>query len=182
MNGRYDAAKRPPGRLAMQINTDDFLYFTNVALDGMVRIVEALGDERVNLRPAIPGANSPYVILYHCVGCTNFWIGALIAGRQVTRDRDAEFRAQGTVAEIVQAVRTLQKQLREDITHVQGDQPLAYPDALLSLKAGTTRQGVHHWRQGQALMHAYEELAQHHGQMEITRDILLKQGAYDSQR
>jgi len=161
----------------MQINTDDFLYFINVALDGMVRIVEALGDERVNLRPDIPGANSPYVILYHCVGCTNFWIGGLIAGRQVTRDRDAEFRAQGTVADIRQAVRTLQKQLREDITHVQGDQPLADPDALLSLKAGTTRQDVRHWRQGQALIHAYKELAQHHGQMEITRDILMHPGS-----
>jgi len=161
----------------MQIVPDDFLYFINVALDGMVRIVEELGDERVNLRPDIPGANSPYVILYHCVGCANFWIGALIAGRQVNRDRDAEFQAQGTVADLVHAVRTLQKQLREDITHVQGDRPLANPDALLALQGGTTRQGIRHWRQGKALVHAYEELAQHHGQMEITRDMLLHQGS-----
>ena len=121
-----------PGGVAMQISTDDFLYFVNVALDGMVRIVEELGDERVNLRPDFSGANSPYVILYHCVGCTHFWIGALIAGRRVHRDRDAEFRARGTVADIVQAVRALQKQLPEDISHVQGDKPLAYPDALLA--------------------------------------------------
>jgi hypothetical protein len=166
----------------MQITTDDFLYFINAALDGMVRIVEELGEERVNLRPNIPGANSPYVILYHCVGCTNYWIGALIAGRQVTRDRDAEFQAQGTVAEIRQAVRALQKQLREDITHVQGEQPLAYPDALLPLQRWTKQQGVQHWRQGKALIHAYEELAQHHGQMEITRDILMHQGSPASEK
>jgi hypothetical protein len=165
----------------MQIKTDDFLHFINVALDGMVRIVEALGDERVNLRPDFPGANSPYAILYHCVGCTNFWIGALIAGRPVNRDRDAEFQALGTVINIVQAVRTLQKQLREDITHVQGDKPLAYPEALLA-QGGTTRQDVRHWRQGKALVHAYEELAQHHGQMEITRDILMHQGSPASGR
>jgi hypothetical protein len=157
----------------MQITNDDFLYFINVALDGMVRIVEELGDERVNLRPNFPGANTPYVILYHCVGCTHFWIGALIAGRQVTRDRNAEFLAQGTVAEIRQAVRDLQKQLSEDITHVQGDRPLAYLDALLPLQAWTKRQNIQHWSQGKALIHAYEELAQHHGQMEITRDILM---------
>jgi hypothetical protein len=166
----------------MQITTDDFLYFINVALDGMVRIVEELGDERVNLRPDIPAANSPYVILYHCVGCTNYWIGALIAVRQVTRDRDAEFQAQGTVADLRHAVRTLQKQLREDVTHVQGERALAYPDALLSPPAGTTRQGVRHWRQGKALIHAYEELAQHHGQMEITRDILMHQGSPASEK
>ena len=162
----------------MQIVPDDLFYFINVALDGMVRIVEDLGDERVNSRPDIPGANSPYVILYHCVGCTNFWIGGLIAGRQVTRDRDAEFRAQGTVADIRQAVHALQTQLREDILHVQGDQPLAYPDALLPLQTWTKQQGVRHWRQGKALIHAYEELAQHHGQMEITRDILIHQGSH----
>jgi hypothetical protein len=166
----------------MQIAPDDFLYFINVALDGMVRIVEELGDERVNLRPDISGANSPYVILYHCVGCTNYWIGSLIAGRQVTRDRDAEFQAQGTVAEICQAVRALQKQLREDITHVQGDKPLAYPDALLPLQRWTKQQGVQHWRQGKALIHAYEELSQHHGQMEITRDILMHQGSPASEK
>jgi hypothetical protein len=160
----------------MQIDPDDFLYFIDCALDGMVRIVEELGDERVNLRPDIPGANSPYAILYHCVGCTNFWIGGLIAGRQVIRDRDAEFQAQGTVADIRQAVHALKKQLQEDITNVQGDQPLAYPDALLPLQAWTTQQGVQHWRQGKALIHAYEELSQHHGQMEITRDILMQQG------
>jgi hypothetical protein len=166
----------------MQIVPDDFLYFINVALDGMVRIVEELGDERVNMRPDFPGANSPYVILYHCVGCTNFWIGALIAGRQVTRDRDAEFQAQGTVADIVYAVRNLQKQLPEDITHVQGDRPLACPDALLPLLSKTTQQAVRHWRQGKALIHAYEELAQHHGQMEITRDILMHQGSPASEK
>ena len=166
----------------MQIAPDDFLYFINGALDGMVRIVEELGDERVNLRPDLPGANSPYAILYHCVGCTNFWIGGLIAGRQVTRDRDAEFQAQGTVAEIRQAVRALQKQLRKDITHVQGDQTLAYPDALLPLQRWTKQQGVQHWRQGKALIHAYEELSQHHGQMEITRDVLMHQSSPDSEK
>jgi hypothetical protein len=157
----------------MQIASDDFLYFINRALDGMVRIVEELGDERINLRPDFPSANSPYAILYHCVGCTNFWCGALLAGRQVTRDRDAEFQAQGTVADIRQAVRDLQQQLPADITHVQGDQPLAYPDAL-SLLPIHVQHGVQHWSQGKALVHAYEELSQHYGQMEITRDILMQ--------
>ena len=166
----------------MQIAPDDFLYFINGALDGMVRIVEELGDERVNLRPDLPGVNSPYAILYHCVGCTNFWIGALIAGRQVSRDRDAEFRAQGTVTDIRQAVHALKKQLQEDITHVQGDRPLAYLDALKPLQVWTTRQDIQHWRQGKALVHAYEELSQHHGQMEITRDIIMQQGSSASEK
>jgi hypothetical protein len=154
----------------MQIAPNDFLYFINRALDGMLRIAEELGDARVNSRPDFPGANSPYAILYHCVGCTNYWIGALLAGRQISRDRDAEFQAQGTVVDIHQAVRALQQQVREDIMHVQGEQPLAYPDALLPRHA---QWGVRHWSQGKVLMHAYEELSQHYGQMEISRDIIM---------
>jgi hypothetical protein len=35
--------------------------------------------------------------------------------------------------------------------------------------------GYDGWTQGAALLHAYEELAQHHGQMEITRDMLMQE-------
>jgi uncharacterized damage-inducible protein DinB len=151
----------------MQISSDDVLDTINRALEGMLKIVEELGDARVNLRPDLAGANSPYVILAHCVGLTHYWIGGVLAGRQVNRDRDAEFRAQGTVAEIRQAVRDLQQQLRQDITRVQGDQPIAFALA-------PRHQHMRDRRQGALLMHAYEELAQHHGQMEITRDLLMQ--------
>ena len=43
----------------MHISHDDFLLFIDRALDGMLRIVEELGDERAHRRPALPGANSP---------------------------------------------------------------------------------------------------------------------------
>jgi hypothetical protein len=156
----------------MQIASEDFLYFMNHALDSMVRILEELGDERINLRPDFQGANSPYIILYHCVWCTNFWCGAILAGRHVTRDRDAEFQAQGTVGEIREAVDDLKQRLPADISHVQGEMPLANPDAL-SILPQHVQDVVRHWSQGKALVHVYEELSQHYGQMEITRDILM---------
>jgi hypothetical protein len=54
---------------------------------------------------------------------------------------------------------------------VQGDQPpLAGPNQEYFPLAAEF-QG---WTQGAALIHTLEELAQHHGQMELTRDILLK--------
>ncbi len=154
----------------MEIPNDDLLMFIDGALDSMVRIVEELGDEQANMRPDLPGANSPYAILTHCVGVANYWIGTLLAGRQIKRDRDAEFGARGTVAEIRQAVRDLQRRLREDITHVQGNQPLVFPPSP-SYNPGPE---FRNWSQGAALIHAYEELAQHHGQMELIRDILMK--------
>ncbi len=44
----------------MSIAPEEFLTYINGALDGMVQIVEELGDERVNLRPNnMPNTNSP---------------------------------------------------------------------------------------------------------------------------
>ena len=149
----------------MTIAPETFLPFINKALDGMVGITEVLGDERVNLRPDLPGANSPYAILTHCVGMTRYWLGSVLCGRPSNRDRDSEFRAKGTVAEIGQAVKALQSQIRQDIAHVRGDQPLDQPFDLHG--------HAQYHTQGDVLLHCYTELAQHHGQMELTRDILL---------
>lgn len=151
----------------MSIVPPALLPFINNALDEMVRIAETLGDERVNQRPHLPHTNSPYAIWTHCVGVTHYWLGHVIAGRAITRDREAKFQARGTVTEIHQAVRSLQEQLQEDIRPVQGDQSVAHPVALHGSEQDHT--------QGDVLLHCYREFAQHHGQMELTRDILLSQ-------
>lgn len=155
----------------MQISQDVFLFFIDRALDGMLGIIEDLGDERANMVPDLPGANSPYAILFHCVGVVNFWVGTLIAERHFERDRPAEFRAQGTVAEIRQLVSDLKRQLREDTAHVQGEQPLSQTPPTEYRPTPELQQG---WTQGASLVHTYEELAQHHGQMELTHDILMQ--------
>ncbi len=157
----------------MQIAQDDLLTFVDRALDGMLHIVEELGDDRCHLIPDLPGANSPYAILFHCVGLTHFWIGTLIAGRHIERDRDAEFRAQGTVCEIGEMVNDLKHQLRSDLLHVQGEEPLSQqPPA-----AYTPLPEEERWTQGAVLIHTFEELAQHHGQMELSRDMIMRRGS-----
>jgi hypothetical protein len=65
----------------------------------------------------------------------------------------------------------LKRQLREDIKHVQGDQPPVTGPNQQYFPLGSEYEG---WTQGAALIHTLEELAQHRGQMELTRDILLK--------
>lgn len=147
-----------------------FLPFINSALDGMLSIAEELGDDRVNQRPNnMANTSTPFIILTHCVGLTRYWLGAVIVGRPVSRDRDAEFRAQGTVAELRQAVQALQSELQDDINLVQVDQPAANPDVVRQAHMKT-------WKQGQFLLQCYKELAQHHGHMELTRDVMLGRG------
>jgi hypothetical protein len=150
------------------ISVDGYLYFVDDALDGMVTIVTGLGDELANERPDLPGANSPYALLTHCLGVMEYWAGHVVAGRRITRDRDAEFVATGAVADLVARTRSARRQLEADLANVEPSAPPRRAPVLA--EDATTPVGR---TQGGALIHVYEELAQHRGQMEITRDVLL---------
>lgn len=151
----------------LSLSNDDFLWFVDQALDEMVAIIRALGDDRANRRPGLVDANSPYVILTHCLGVMEYWGGWMIAGRSIQRDRDAEFRAQGRVDALIDRTAGARQQLAADISAIESAAAPRNPpnpeDA--DLPIGRT--------QGAVLMHIFEELAQHLGQMQLTRDILL---------
>ncbi len=160
-----------PGVVVLVLSTGDFLWFVDQALDAMVAIVVRLGDDTANRPPGadgsgLPGANSPFAILTHCLGVMEYWGGAMVAGRSIDRDRAAEFRARGTVAELVDRVTAARRRLGDDLAAAEQDTNLRQaPDPE---DAGTPYAG-----KGGVLVHILEELYQHLGQMEITRDVLL---------
>jgi uncharacterized damage-inducible protein DinB len=147
----------------------DYLWFADLALRGMAEIVEDLGDELANRRPSFPGANSPYVILTHCLGVMEYWAGATVAARSIERDRAAEFTASGPVARLLERVAESRHRLADDLAgldawaepqnvHRNPDDPVPYTET-----------------KGAVLLHILEELFQHLGQMEMTRDALMAQ-------
>jgi len=150
----------------MGISVDGVVSYVDRAVDQMAAIVGDLGDDLANRRPALPGANSPYAILRHCLGVMDFWGGQVVAGRMVTRDRAAEFQAAGPVTGLIEATRAGMAAFRADAATAdpgappRGSHPRTRPGELET----TT--------QGHALLHVLEEVTQHLGQMELTRDIL----------
>jgi Protein of unknown function (DUF664) len=149
------------------ISDDDYLFFVDKALDGMAEIVRGLGDDLANRRPDLPSGNSPYAILTHCLGVIQFWAGRLVAGRTVERDRDAEFFAHGSVDDLLDDLRRVRAQFGADVRNAD---PLA---PLIESPDGDGTPDLLSERQGSAFMHVFEELAQHHGQMEVVRDFRL---------
>ena len=141
--------------------------YVDRAVDALCGIVTRLGDDLANQRPDLPGANSPYVILTHCLGVMEYWGGATVAERPVQRDRAAEFTASGDVAGLLRRTEHARRRLREDIVGLDAaaapaglrpdpDDPVPYAET-----------------QGAVLVHILEELFQHLGQMELTRDALM---------
>ncbi|MGM1065125.1 DinB family protein [Saccharothrix sp. Mg75] len=145
---------------------DEYLYFVDRAFDGMLASLDRLGPDRGNSAPPLPGANSPYAIVHHCAEVVDYWIGHLLAGRPTDRDRDAEFRATGDPDGLRARITALRGRLRDDLSGVD----------LTAVPATAPRPGY----QGPTrpltgagvLLHVLEELAQHHGQVEISRDLL----------
>ncbi|HEV7205431.1 MAG TPA: DUF664 domain-containing protein [Jatrophihabitans sp.] len=150
----------------VSVSADDYLYFVGRALGGMDAIVRELGDARAGERASLPGANSPYGLLTHCLGVVEYWAGHLVAGRTIERDRATEFDATGPVDDLLARSAAVFAQLRIDVVGSSPAAPLRHePDGWA---VGPDRPLT----QGAALLHVYEELAQHHGQMEILHDAV----------
>ena len=132
----------------------------------MLEIAESLDDARVNVVPDLPGGNSAYQLVFHSCGMLEWWTRASILGQRVQRDRDAEFTSTGTIADLQGRVGQVVAQLAEDLPRIDLDAPLRGPYADYG---GTP---IAQSARG-ALLHVLEELAQHHGHLEITRDVVL---------
>jgi hypothetical protein len=148
------------------ISVNELVTYVARAVGQMTAIVTGLGDDLANERPGLPGANSPYAILRHCIGVMDFWGEQVVAGRPVERDREAEFRATGAVAALAGAAEEAMGRFAANAAAadpgapVQGTHPGMPPGELEVLS------------QGSALLHVLEEITQHLGHMEITRDVL----------
>ena len=150
----------------MNITVTDFLNFTGRTIGGLSKSIARLDDDLVNVAPDLPGANSPFVIVTHALGAARWWTEHVICGHMIERDRDSEFVATGTVAEAVENCANAQAKivtLGAELDAATTIQPL--PDI------GRPRD--FEWTVGAALIHTYEELAQHLGHLEITVDLLL---------
>ena len=150
----------------MGISVDELVSYVERAVDQMADIVGELGDDLANRRPALPGVNSPYAILRHCLGVMEFWGGQVVAGRAIERDRDAEFVATGSVASLVVATQQAKDAFRADAAAAD---PGAPPRGT---HPGKGADELERASQGSALLHVLEEVTQHLGQMELTRDVL----------
>ena len=147
------------------ISEEEYLDFCDAALDGYAEVCRALGDDLVSVRlDDVPGSISAFGLVAHAVGVMAWWGRRVNRGIEVPRDREAEFRATGTVDEALALLDAGRAGLHEDVAAARPrEAPVTPPPAEDDVAA----------TQGAVLLHVYEELAQHLGQLEVTRDVLL---------
>ena len=137
------------------------------AFTQMLAVADRLGDARVNERPLGPQTNAVAALVIHCCGVTEFWLGHVGLGRASDRERESEFSATATVAELHTLVEATLTQLGEDLDRIMGG---TAPD---TNRAGRVFLLDGDESNGALVLHVVEELYQHLGHMELTADALL---------
>lgn len=145
---------------------DVVMVHVDRALNGMTATVRDVGDDLVNAETGLRGGNTAYQIVRHCCGVLEFWGGRVLADRQITRDRPAEFTSSGTVEELVAIVEQQRVAFWSDLDGFDGESTPRGPLDDRNMDRGEVR------TQAGVLMHVYEELAQHRGHLDITADIV----------
>ncbi len=149
----------------MLLGADTARVFVDHALDGMLRVVDRLGNDLVNLRPVGPDTTSVAALVVHCCGVAEYWLGHVALGDPSERDRDAEFAARASVAELrerVDGVRVVVVRCLDRLERGSGTAPTRRPP----LWGGETSDAA-------IVLHVVEELFQHLGHAELSADVLL---------
>ena len=151
--------------LAVELSPATATGYARLAFDQMLAVADRLGDERVNQRPIAPQVNSVASLIIHCCGVAEFWLGHVGVGRPSHRDRDAEFTATASVAELHDRVAACLARIETDVATIDAgvDTPNADGLHLLQVSPGDDASLV---------VHVIEELFQHLGHCEIAADAL----------
>jgi len=135
--------------------------------------LDGLNEAQLNWRPPVAGANSAYAIAAHTLGNARAWVLGIACGQPIGRDRPAEFRASGRdAAALAGDATTLSREIDAALSALappELDRRLV-PSAVLWGEGEPSEISVR-----DALVHVVEHAALHLGQLQITRDLALKE-------
>jgi len=149
----------------MGVSRDTVAFYVDVALDDMAKALERFDDSTVNVRPFGEATNSAAVLVVHACAAARFWFEHIGLGRPTDRDRDAEFTATATVAEL-QALVAETRSAMVEIISAFDDGPTATEHELRVFSPGGDTSD------GSVMLHSLQELFQHLGHLEITADAV----------
>lgn len=148
------------------ITVEEFELFCRRACDQLLERAHELGDEAVNRAPTGLDAPSVFALGTHVVGVGRWWIDHLLLGEPSDRNRDTEFSATGTVAELEALVSIWLADLATKRDLIAAATDLAIDPHPLVRPLGAA------WTPGAVLLHVHEELTQHLGHADIISDLV----------
>ena len=132
--------------------------FLDYYRETMIMKIDGLSEEQARWTPT-EHANSLLTLIVHLAGVEYGWFQGTIAGREIDRDREAEFERQDiTVTEAVATYRAECERSNEILANVGSLDEPAKAEAGYSVR----------W----IVVHMIEETARHAGHADITRELI----------
>lgn len=132
--------------------------------DELVQLTSEMDDDAANTAPVPQGSNSVVQLVVHSCGMLRRWSSSVNVGVVVPRDRAAEFEAEMPVADVLELAEGTRAAFVADAerTHLAAA-PVQVPPGREDFWTDSC-EGV--------LLHVFEELCQHLGHAEVTRDAV----------
>jgi hypothetical protein len=140
-------------------------HYLRVVFAGMDRVLDRLDDDSVNVKPGEWGTNSVAGLIVHCCELAPSWFETPGLGRHGDRDREGEFAAVASVADLRARIEATLVRL-DPIVDEFAVGPTALDHELRVFLPGDDRSDA------ALVLHVFEELFQHLGHMEVTADAL----------
>ena len=135
--------------------------------------LDGLSEAQLNWRPPMHGANSAYVIAAHTLGNARAWVLGIACGWPVERDRPAEFQASGPdAADLTAQARRLSDDIDAALAALA---PSALAQRLLPPKSLFGEGELREISVREVLLDVVEHASIHLGQLQITRDLALRE-------
>jgi len=129
-------------------------------LDRVVKALDGLDGAAVNWKPPAANANTLNVLARHTFGAALDHVVRQVAGKQITRSRDAEFAATGATDDIPRLAEATKREIFDAL------------EAFDPRRLGEERETPAGTRTPRDyLVHAIAHAAEHAGQAELTRDL-----------
>lgn len=138
-------------------------------LDQLRVSLTGLSDDQVADRPG-RAANSPFTIVHHVIGATRAYTLGLGCGRQLSRDRVAEFGDQpAPCAELLQRLASLKAELLDALSSLS---PALLDQRVLPSRELYGEGELEEISRRHAIVDSIRHAALHLGELRLTRDLI----------
>ena len=156
----------------MNPEIETYSHWIRSLLKRVLACLEGLSEAQMNRRPPIEGANSVYVIAAHTVGNARAWVLGIACGREMGRDRPAEFRASGSYAQMAEETQELLREIEAALTALDAS---ALDRRVVPSPELWGDEEVREISVRQALLAVVEHASIHLGELHVTRDLALQE-------
>lgn len=146
----------------MESEVQSYIDEFNTLRKEIQKELQGLSDEAANWHPLSKDSNSIYSLVRHMAGAQGNWIKRVIAGIPTPRDRDAEFKSAGNLAEAVKSWEGIDKEADEIMGKLNQAQLGETRDVSGPFGRVTVR-----W----CILHQIGHYATHLGHIQLTRQL-----------